>query len=92
MPGKEEPLESSGADFVSYSETIDELFDTTFTHIRDSSTNAMGKICELIGRLTDLMFISRNCSCQTPPPFLIENINDLSAGFNPRVENGVLGS
>ncbi|KAK4801518.1 hypothetical protein SAY86_022005 [Trapa natans] len=46
---KEEPLESSGADILTYDETIDELFITTFTGIKDSSTDAMEKICDLIG-------------------------------------------
>ncbi|PKI41406.1 hypothetical protein CRG98_038178 [Punica granatum] len=47
--GKEEPPESSEEDFLTYDETVDELFVSTFTCIKDSSTDAIGKICDLIG-------------------------------------------
>ncbi|KAF8027381.1 hypothetical protein BT93_E0321 [Corymbia citriodora subsp. variegata] len=45
----EEPLQNTVTDSLTYDEAVDELFSTTFNSIRDTSTNAIGMVCDLIG-------------------------------------------
>ncbi|KAI6707250.1 hypothetical protein NL676_010212 [Syzygium grande] len=45
----EEPLQNTVTDSLTYDEAVDELFSTAFNSIRDTSTNAIGTICDLIG-------------------------------------------
>ncbi|XP_048131969.1 protein unc-13 homolog isoform X2 [Rhodamnia argentea] len=45
----DEPLQNTVTDCLTYDEAVDELFSTTFNSIRDTSTNAIGTICDLIG-------------------------------------------
>ncbi|XP_010055606.2 protein unc-13 homolog isoform X2 [Eucalyptus grandis] len=45
----EEPSQNTVSDSLTYDEAVDELFSTTFNSIRDTSTNAIGTICDLIG-------------------------------------------
>ncbi|RVX09139.1 hypothetical protein CK203_013911 [Vitis vinifera] len=48
---KEESLENLEESSMMSSESIDELFSTTFNIIRDTATDAINKICDFIGEL-----------------------------------------
>lgn len=73
----EEPLQNTVTDSLTYDEAVDELFSTAFNSIRDTSTNAIGTICDLIGELT---FEYCACSSSGTDHFLKET--SLAGAFN----------
>lgn len=56
-PAKEEPLETSNSSLLTHSEALDELFVITLNSIRDTTTDAISKICDFTGKVINL-FVS----------------------------------